>query len=280
MTTVRRNALASFLRTHRAKVSPADVGLEPGLRRRTPGLRREEVALLAGVGVTWYTWLEQGRDINPSPEVLAAIARTLKLGDAERDYMFRLAGQEPHRVTEGPCKPPEHLVRLTLAQDPMPAWVLDARWDVLAWNRGAEALYRFSEWPAEERNGAFLMFASPDMRAHMEDWAAHARRVVGEVRESFARHPEDTRMAEVLRRLRAFPEAAAWLDERTVSARIGGIAKRLHHPTAGTLDLDQIILRPGDAPDLVLIVLQPRTDTDTLQRLTALTHNAPEPAHA
>jgi len=136
--TVRRTALANFLRTRRAQVTPAEAGLEPGGGlRRTPGLRREEVALLSGVGITWYTWLEQGRDINPSPEVLGAIARTLRLNEASRDYLFRLAGQEPRTAgsgqagSAGGAAVPESLVRLVHAQDPAPTVLTDAHWRAL-----------------------------------------------------------------------------------------------------------------------------------------------------
>ncbi|GAA2622175.1 helix-turn-helix transcriptional regulator [Actinomadura fulvescens] len=269
MSQLRRDALASFLRTHRAKVSPQDVGLPPGVRRRTPGLRREEVALLAGVGVTWYTWLEQSRDIHPSPEVLGSIARTLGLTDAERDYLFRLAALQPPE-RPGVSEAPDHLVQLMYAQDPTPSIVLDDRWDLRAWNLGAETLYRFSDWPVADRNMAYLMFAAPEIRDQIADWPEHARRVVGELQESFARNPEDTRMAEIQRRLRAgYPQAREWLDERSVNARTGGFAKEIRHPSAGTLRLNQIVLRPADAPGLFLIVQQP-ADTDTAQRLAAL----------
>jgi transcriptional regulator with XRE-family HTH domain len=271
MDDTRRTELAKFLRARRAKLTPKDVGLEPGPRRRTPGLRREEVALLSGVGITWYTWLEQGRETNPSPEVLGAIARTLKLDKAATDYLFRMAGRFPAETPDGqPDEPPEHLVRLIHAQDPAACMILDEFWNLLAWNATADALYRYSDHSAEERNVAWVMFASPLVRKITVDWKRHARRMLGELRESYARHPHP-RMACLLARLRAtFPEADTWLDEYEVSNRTGGVLKEIRHPATGRLLLNQTVLHSADAPNMPIVILQPIPGTGTAQRLARL----------
>src|SRR5687767_8792428 len=135
-----RAPLGEFLRARRAAITPADVGLPAGTHRKTPGLRREEIAMLAGVSVTWYTWLEQGRPINASRDVLDALARTLRLDDAERDHLLTLAA---HPATElhAPSDAPDALVRLITSMEPAPAYVLGPHWEFLAWNRAQARLY-------------------------------------------------------------------------------------------------------------------------------------------
>src|SRR6187551_490679 len=136
----RRAELAAFLRSRRERITPGDAGLPPGPRRRTPGLRREEVAQLAGVGVTWYTWLEQGRRINASEQVVEAIARTLKLDAAERDHLFRLA--EIASTGKGPSSVlPDEIQPILDVFDPLPANVTSARFDILAWNTAYAKLF-------------------------------------------------------------------------------------------------------------------------------------------
>src|SRR5437588_5494648 len=151
---VRRGELAAFLRSRRERIKPEDVGLPPGGRRRTPGLRREEVAQLAGVGATWYTWLEQGRDVRASFDVLEAISRALGLTPAERTHLIRLGrGEEAP-----PCKPPPERVSPTVRRlienlGPSPAYVIGRRWDYLAWNRAACAVFGdFSSVPRAARH--------------------------------------------------------------------------------------------------------------------------------
>src|SRR5579872_1919297 len=140
--TVRRHSLGEFLRSRRARLSPGAVGLPEGVRRRTPGLRREEVAQLAGVGATWYTWLEQGREVRPSVEVLGALARALRLDPAERQHLFTLAGRPlPETRTVGPEHVGEPLKRMLASLTMQPAYVLGRRWDILAWNPAAAALF-------------------------------------------------------------------------------------------------------------------------------------------
>ncbi|RFU43474.1 XRE family transcriptional regulator [Actinomadura logoneensis] len=265
-----REALARFLRTRRARVSPAEAGIEPGVRRRTPGLRREEVATLSGVGITWYTWLEQGRDIHPSPAVLDAIARTLRLDAPSRDYLFRLAGVHPGEAAPLVREVPEPLERLVRAQGESPAVLMDAAWNVLAFNEAAHAVYGYGDVRPEDRNVAWMMLTSPRLREMTRDWETHARRIVGELREAFARHPADApALSALFARLReASPEAARWLDERDVQHRAGNVLKVLDHPEHGELRFVQTVLDPREAPGSQLVVLQP--DEETRARLAAL----------
>ncbi|GAA2748611.1 MULTISPECIES: helix-turn-helix transcriptional regulator [Kitasatospora] len=269
----RRRALSSFLRARRAGVTPEQVGLAPGVRRRTPGLRREELALLAGVGVTWYTWLEQGREINPSPEVLTSLARTLRLDRAETDYLFRLAGCPPRAEEPEPGRRvPAALVRLVQAQAPSPAFLIDADWDIRTWNAPAEALLEFSRWAPGERNLGWVVFANEKNRRRTVDWERHARRTLAELRAAYGERGGDSspaaqRLAALIHRLRAsFPEADRWLDEHRVREK-AGTEKELEHETVGLLRIDQVVLRaPGG---FQLVVFAPR-DTDTAERLRAL----------
>ncbi|WP_051393252.1 helix-turn-helix transcriptional regulator [Glycomyces arizonensis] len=280
MDEVRRGTLAAFLRSRRRRLTPEEVGLAPGARRRTPGLRREEVAVLSNVGLTWYTWLEQGRDINPSPEILSAVARALRLDDAGTEYLFRLAGQLPPAPGHGSAAAPERLLRLMHAQEPALGIVVDAGWDLVAWNAAAEALYRYAEFPPEERNGAWVFFSSKRIREETVDWESHARRMLGELRESFARSP-DRRIERLLDRLSAsFPEAAAWLAEHEVVHRGAGVDKVVEHPDVGTLRLEQVVLQSAEAPELQLIVKSPKPGTGTTARLRELVAlHGGRPAH-
>ncbi|WP_344134161.1 helix-turn-helix transcriptional regulator [Luedemannella flava] len=261
-----RRALADFLKARRARLCPADVGLPAGPVRRAPGLRREEVAVLAGVSVTWYTWLEQGRRINPSESVLRAIARTLCLRPDETAHLLELAGPAP--VIE-PAEPSPALQDLVDSQHAAPAFIIDRRWDLIAWNAAADAVWNYSAVPVGERNLAWLTF-HPIIRARLVDWAGHARRVVAEVRAGSAALSDDRRFAEVLAELRArHPEVDDWWSAGDVRTRTG-VRKVYDHPDAGRLHLDEVILRPAGAPDLQLVVLVPVRDTGTADRLAAL----------
>src|SRR5690349_10448358 len=162
----RRQALADFLRQRRARLSPTDVGLPPGLRRRTPGLRREEVAQLANMGASWYVWLEQGRDVHPSAQILESLAQALRLTPNERRHLFLLAGQ----ALPAQALPEEEHVYPALRQmlndlNPSPAYVMGRRWDYLAWNRAADAIFNISEATSlYERNLVWRLFTNPAMR--------------------------------------------------------------------------------------------------------------------
>ncbi|MEU3564531.1 helix-turn-helix transcriptional regulator [Kitasatospora sp. NPDC006786] len=278
----RRSALSSFLRSRRARLTPQEVGLAPGVRRRTPGLRREELALLAGVGVTWYTWLEQGRDIHPSPEVLASLARTLRLDRAETAYLFRLAGGHPlDGEVAAPGDVPAPLLRLMRAQWPAPSFVMDANWDIRAWNPGADALFGLTGRPPQECNLAWVVFGNPVHRARVEHWEEHARRFLAQLRSAYAeRGGEATavgrRLARMIRQVRGeYPEADRWLDEHQVAER-SGTEKVIRHERVGVLRIDQHVLLAAEG--LQLIVMSPR-DAGTEERLRTLAP-APETATA
>ncbi|GAA3018888.1 helix-turn-helix transcriptional regulator [Kitasatospora albolonga] len=264
VTELRRSELSDFLRTRRARLTPEQVGLAPGVRRRTPGLRREELALLAGVGVTWYTWLEQGRRINPSAEVLGSLARTLRLDRAETDYLFRLASDPSAAQDPAPAELPGPLARLTTAQSPAPAFLMDADWQVRAWNPEADALFAFSRHAPADRNLAWLAFAHRPNRDRTVDWEQHARRLIAQLRAAAGDRPA---LAATLERLRAhFPEAGRWLDEHQISER-SGTAKDLAHETLGLLRIDQLVLQAPDG--FQLVVFSPR-DQETTERLRGL----------
>ena len=236
-----RTELAAFLRARRAAVQPADAGLEAGRRRRTPGLRRQEVAQLAGMSVDYYTRLEQGRGPRPSRQMLAAIARALRLSGAERDYLFQVAG-EPPGPPPGPVRDVRpgvlHLLdRLTGT----PAMVCDATYGVLAWNPMAAALLGdFSRLPPAERNLTLRFFTDPSARGRHDAEGARefAAASVAQLRAAAARYPRDRDVRDLVSRLLAasaeFRELWARHD---VQAPESG-SKRLRHPVAGWLELD------------------------------------------
>ncbi|MGY2957263.1 transcriptional regulator with XRE-family HTH domain [Pseudomonas sp. TE6349] len=182
-----RSDLADFLRSRRERLSPEDVGLPSGGRRRTPGLRREEVAALAGVGLTWYTWLEQGRDIGVSASFLDNLARVLKLDAAERRHLFLLAhARPPAEPGKTWCVLPS-LVRRLMHDLPHAAFVLNLRWDVLGSNGPADALFGFAEHPPERRNLLWLLFTDPTVHGRLHDWDSQAPLMLASFRRDFAR---------------------------------------------------------------------------------------------
>jgi MmyB-like transcription regulator ligand binding domain/Helix-turn-helix domain len=199
---IRRRELADFLRSRRERITPEQVGLVRGPRRRTPGLRREEVAQLAAVGVTWYTWLEQARDIQVSPQVLDAVARALQMDANERAHLFVLAGaHDPVPSLECPSVPPR--VRLILRQlEPYPACVTNSRFDIVAHNRTYGRLVcDLDSMPVEDRNTMWLAFTHPDYREALPDRDEVVRAMAARFRASMAEHLGDPTWKSLLRRL-------------------------------------------------------------------------------
>ncbi len=269
---VDRTELADFLRHCRARLAPADVGLPQGARRRTPGLRREEVAQLAGMSTDHYTRLEQARGSRPSRQMLAAVARALRLTGDERDHLFHLAGEEPsrHRPVTEHVRPGLLLVLDRLTDTP--AQVVSDRGDVLAQNAMARALHGdVSARPAAERNIVWRYFTDPSARELFpaEDRDRAGRAAVADLRATLARRPDDARLAGLVRRLRARSEefSALW-DAHHVAVRRTDV-KRFLHPVVGLLELDcEVLLSPEH--DQRLIVYTARPGSRSQERLELL----------
>jgi transcriptional regulator with XRE-family HTH domain len=268
----RREELSDFLRHRREALKPEDVGLANGGRRRTPGLRREEVAQLAGVGTTWYTWLEQGRDVRASLEVLEALARALRLNQAERSHLIMLGrGEEAP-----PCKSPVERVSPTLHRlienlGPNPAYILGRRWDYLAWNEAGVALLGdLGAVPRAARNHAWLTFTDPARREMFTDWERSSRTLVAKFRADSARHLGDPAFESLIAALRgSSPEfARAW--ERHEVSRGGEGRKDLRHPLAGMMSFSHGVFHPAEKLDQRLILYSPLPENETAAKLARL----------
>ena len=256
-------ALGAYLRNRRTKLDPAALGCAAG-RRRTPGLRREEVAQRAGISATWYTWLEQGRGGAPSADALDRIAQALVLTDVEREHMFLLGLGRPPGVRYRSADPiTPRLQRLLDTLDCSPAIVRTATWDVVAWNRAAVAvLTDYGALPPDQRNILRMIFCDSRVRAVQGDWEAVARFVVGSFRIDAARAGADAEVAPLVEELcRASPEFAAMWRENDVQIHGDGV-KHLHHPRVGLLTLEYSGFAVDGRPDLSLIVYNPSTAAD------------------
>ena len=259
----RRRLLGAFLRRHRERLTPAEAGLQGGsTRRRTPGLRREELAQLCGISPTWYSWLEQGRDVSVSPQALARLADALHLSVAERAYLFEMTRK---RDPDGPVagstdRPPPSLLAALEAMT-APAYLLDRLWTAVGWNPAAERL--FGGWLGQgnprqgggERNLLRYVFLDPTARSFILDWDNRARRLLAEFRAETARHPEDPAVQALVDGLRreSPPFARMW-DDHGVLEREGGL-RRFDHPLDGPLTLEQVTLRPGGRSAYTLVML-------------------------
>jgi transcription regulator MmyB-like protein/helix-turn-helix protein len=267
---LRRRELAAFLRSRRERIAPEQVGLPPVARRRTPGLRREEVATLAGVGVTWYTWLEQGRDIHASPQVLSAVARTLLLDPHERAHLFTLAdAADGNAAHECKSLPPtiqpllDHLV-------PYPACVRNARYDVLAYNPTYSHLFGdLDKLPFEDRNALWLCFTNPSWRAAMIDWEDATRQMVAELRAAMAEHVAEPAWKCLISRLSTASHEFAELWERHDVAAPENRTKRFMHADVGLLRLDYTNLWLGQRLGTRMVTYTP-ADPETEARLHEL----------
>jgi transcriptional regulator with XRE-family HTH domain len=253
-----RRELGDFIRAQRERLTPAAAGVAAASRRRTPGLRREEVAQLSGLSTTWYTWIEQGRDVSMSPSALARLARALRLGRAERDYLFELAGKrDPDQGGEGDDAVPPVLAD-AVASVTSPAYVLDRQWNVRAWNKAAERL--FTGWldRGGGRNLLRFIFLEPRARALICDWDERARRVVAEFRAHFGAHLNDRGLRALIDGLAAeSPEFARLWDEHGVLGREGG-ARTFNHPKDGFLRFEQVTFDLASHAEIKLTILVPR----------------------
>ncbi|RKW71902.1 helix-turn-helix transcriptional regulator [Galactobacter caseinivorans] len=273
-----RKELGAFLRGKRTAADRAEYGLPPVGRGKTTGMRREEIAFLSGVSVTWYTWLEQGRDIHPSRQVVDAVAVNLRLNQAEHDYVLGLSGftPSPRPVPLAPGPVPAHVQQLLDTLDPAPAFAVSPHWDIAAWNQSYEGLFPgIATAPPEERNLLALVFTDEYVRAMLPEWELTSRQFLGEYRsEAGARMggPAHVRLVAHLRH--ASPDFAAAWDEHAV-LRFESRQRRFIHPVAGELLFDQLKLVPQDAPELHVVAYLPDADSGTAGRLPLLLPGSP-----
>jgi transcriptional regulator with XRE-family HTH domain len=271
----RRTELAAFLRTRRERIRPEDVGLPPGSRRRTSGLRREEVAQLAGVGVTWYTWLEQGRPINVSSQVLDAIARTLKLDPVERTHLFRLADM-PGSDTLANCPEggtlPVEVQDVLDALSAVPASVVNERFDLLAWNDMYAVIYpRVTSLPVGERNTLLATLTSPDCCNPVGSAEVVCGTMIGQLRAAYGRHVGDPAWTHFIRGLEAASPAfaRAWAAHDVAQPKTW--VKAFRHPGVGLVRVTTTSFAVSAVPGARMVVYTP-SDAESriaLDRLAA-----------
>ena len=258
----RRSELAAFLRSRRERIRPEDAGLAPGIRRRTAGLRREEVAQLSGVGVTWYTWLEQGRPINASTQVLDAVARTLRLDQPEREHLYRLA-EVPEAVPtpEADMLAPPEIQEILDGLTTLPASVVNERFDLLAWNAAFAALFPTVVGVARaERNTLWLCFTHPACCHPYVNRADQLGRMVAQLRAAYGRHVGEPAWTGFVRRLQAAsPEFGRMWAQHEVSSP-ASYQKIFRHPAHERLSMTTNSLAVLAAPGTRMVVYTPADD--------------------
>jgi transcriptional regulator with XRE-family HTH domain len=275
-----RQELGAFLRVRRAALRPEDVGLPQGVNhRRTPGLRREELAQLAGISVSWYTRLEQGKDVQLSAKAVARLAEALRLTAAQREYLLALARGDLSGVQPAPPETVSVTLRDVLdAQGDNPAYLIDARLNLLEWNRAAMSVFGFAEdlaaAPEEERNLLWLIFMD-DARTWLVDRERHAKLLLAQFRDASRHLVNDPSFGRFVERLqRGSPEFARWWSQYDVE-RAQETEKVVDHPAVGRLALRQTVLQVvSDSPGLYLILHTPAPETDTAEKLQKLAINA------
>lgn len=271
---VNRRELGDLLRSRRERLQPADVGLPPGSRRRTRGLRREEVAALAAISPTYYTFLEQGRELRPSRQVLDSLAAALRLDAAERAHLHQLAHDTPPPLTPLAGETlATGLAELVTRLDPCPTYVTGRRWDVLAANRAARVLW--TDWaalPPAERNMMWWTFTYRAARSVLVDWEHEASKLLAWLRSAAARHPDDPGFDELIERLHAASSAVrAWWPRHQV-APLGSGLKRLRHPQLGEVAMRHVVLTVADDPGQKLVTCT--ADYADLSRIRTLVRSS------
>lgn len=255
----RRKEVGEFLQVLRQRSAPEAFGFPAGNRRRTKGLRREEIAQLAGISPTWYTWLEQGREVNVSAEVLARLAQALQLTRSERAYLFEMAGRRDEQAGESPEDvAPEGLIA-ALHDMAIPAYIMGRHWDLLAWNQAASEL--FTGWldqPQDTRpNLLRFVFLAPAARSLIVDWETRARRITAEFRaDTRTRLEEPALQALIVELTQASADFAQFWKQHDVLERQGGL-RDFAHPVRGLIRCQQITLHPVEQEQLKLVLLKP-----------------------
>lgn len=267
-----RDELATFLRAKRQGLQLARTGLPTGGRRRTSGLRREEVALLSGVSLTWYTWLEQARSINPSRQVLDALARTLQLSPAEHQYVLRLTGHQPeHLVEDSYAALPPHVQDLLDALGHSPAYAMSDNWSIVGWNRAYEKLYpHIAVVDLTERNLLWLVFTEPQVRELLADWRTDSLRFLEQFRSEVGWRIDEPAFGNLVARLCTTNDhfRSGWANYGL--DRFASRLRTFNHPQVGSLVLGHHRVTLFDFPDLHIVVYTAAPDTDTAGKLAQM----------
>jgi transcriptional regulator with XRE-family HTH domain len=266
----RRQALAAFLRARRARLSPAEVGLPARSRHRTPGLRREDVAELAHIGVSWYTLLEQGKDVHPSKPVLESLAQALRLTHVEEKYLFLLAGHAlPVKAPPEEEEVPPELRRVVDVLTPHPALVIGRRWDILFRNRAADLVFCLDEpFPPHSLNVVWRSFQLQEHALDL-DWQMQARTLVAHFRADYARCPGDASFEELLHDLQHMsPVFRDWWEQHDIRGVPTG-PRPMMHPVLGLLDFDHVQTAFSANLRLIIYAATPATASKLEQALSA-----------
>ena len=252
-----RNDLSDFLRSRRARLSPDEVGLPNGTRRRAAGLRREEVASLAGVGLTWYTWFEQGRDIRVSPDFLENVSRALRLSSAERQHLYVLTGREASAARAPAREVSPALQRMLDGFVKHPAAIRTAHWDTIAWNKAANRLFGFAARPPEQRNFLRLIFTDPAFRARLPNLADDAQSLVAKFRGNYGKYRDDPAMEALVAELSQRSAEFRRLWQRHDVMNSGEGIKVLRVEGKGIMRFEHTSFSVNGEPDLTLLVYTP-----------------------
>ncbi|MTT32085.1 helix-turn-helix domain-containing protein [Terrilactibacillus sp. BCM23-1] len=269
----RKKELGKFLKSKRGKISPTEFGLPIGKRRKAIGLRREELSQLAGIGLTWYTWLEQGRDIQVSTQVLDSISRILKLNHEERKHIYLLANHQIPLDNNSDIVDTLHPVVQNFInhQKDCPIYVTNEKWDVISWNKAACKVFGdFTKMSSKEKNALWRCFCSKDYKELLVNWEDHAKRLLAQFRATTNRFIGERWYKDLIDELRTTSEKFNnwWGDQEILGTPIG--EKEIRHPYIGTLFMEHMTLQVYDSPDLKLTIYRPLEKGHTAEKMERL----------
>ncbi|MGG3574652.1 helix-turn-helix transcriptional regulator [Bacillus gobiensis] len=269
----KRKELGDFLKLRRSKLSPQEYGLPLGTRRKTKGLRREEMAQLSGIGLTWYTWLEQGRDIQVSTQVLESISRVLRLNYEEKRHVFLLAGQHIPLDDHNSSKQTLHPVVQNFIHHlkDCPVYVTDEKWDIISWNEAACVVFGdFKRMNKKEKNAIWRCFCSEEYQKLLADWEGHAKKLLAQFRSTATRFIGEEWIKELIDELtEKSAEFRQWWNHHEILGTPIG-EKEIHHPVVGTMFMEHATLQIYDSPDLKLTIYRPLEKENTISKLNQL----------
>jgi transcriptional regulator with XRE-family HTH domain len=265
-----RAQLSEFLKNCRARLQPAAVGLPQATRRRTPGLRREDVAALAGLSATWYTWLEQGRDVRASDRILESLSRTLRLSPEERDYLFSLAQSRPAPLQPSQAQEVPETVKRTLDALNVPAEVINPRWDVVYWNPMVKRCFRdYDALPPERRNLMRILMTSPEYQEDPVEYGAMARRIIAKLRVDYSQAAGDPSFDALIEELN---EVSPMFRELWRSPEIRSRSEGVHllrHPQLGGITFEHTSYVVEGVPSLRVVIFSPH-DPESAAKIAQL----------